>query len=95
MADNDAQKAVDDQKAADAAKAAADQKAVDDTAKPGRPIVTERVVTREVNEPAPGPNATTDPEDPKAHYYLASDGKTKINAWGEVKGSPEDEKRFS
>lgn len=59
-----------------------------------KPLVTERVVTREVNEPAPGPNMSTDPEDPAAHYFLASDGETKINAWGEVKGSPEDKKRF-
>lgn len=42
-----------------------------------------------------GPNVTTEPEDPKAHYFIASDGETKINAWGEEKGSPEDKKRMA
>lgn len=41
-----------------------------------------------------GPNATTNPPKSSAHYYLAEDGKTKINAFGEEKGSPEDKKRF-
>lgn len=60
----------------------------------GKPIVTERVVTREVREGPLGPNMTTDPEDPRNHYFLASDGETKVNAFGEVKGSPEDKKRW-
>jgi hypothetical protein len=42
-----------------------------------------------------GPNMTTEPAKPAQHYYLATDGKTHINAWGEEKGSPEDKKRFS
>lgn len=40
------------------------------------------------------PNMQTDPEKPEAHYFLASDGKTKINAFGEEKGSTEDKKRW-
>lgn len=42
-----------------------------------------------------GPNATTEPADPKEHYFVATDGTTHVNAWGEVKGSPEDKKRWS
>jgi hypothetical protein len=41
-----------------------------------------------------GPNAKTEPEKPEEHYYVAADGKTHINAFGEVKGSPEDKKRW-
>jgi hypothetical protein len=59
-----------------------------------RTFVMEKVVTREVSEPAPGPNATTEIKDPETHYFLASDGKTKVNAFGEVKGSPEDKIRW-
>jgi hypothetical protein len=40
-----------------------------------------------------GPNATTDPEDPAAHYFLAADGETKVNAWGEEIGSKEAKQR--
>lgn len=61
------------------------------------PIVTERVVTREVKEPPLGPNATTDPAKPEAHYYQVADGEggfRKVNGWGEEKGSPEDKKRW-
>ncbi len=42
-----------------------------------------------------GPNASTEPEDPAEHYFLAADGKTKINAYGEEKGSPEDKRRMA
>lgn len=42
-----------------------------------------------------GPNATTDPENPEEHFFLASDGKTKVNAFGEEKGSAEDKKRMA
>ena len=42
-----------------------------------------------------GPNATTDPEDPGEHYFLAADGKTKVNAYGEEKGSAEDKRRMA
>lgn len=42
-----------------------------------------------------GPNASTDPEDPAEHYFLAADGKTKVNAFGEEKGSPEDKRRMA
>jgi hypothetical protein len=53
--------------------------------------VIERQVIREVHEPPPGPNASTDP--PEDHYFLATDGVTKINAWGEKLGSPEARQR--
>jgi hypothetical protein len=56
--------------------------------------VVERTVVRETVEEPPGPNASTEPEDPEGHYFLAPDGETKINAWGEKKGSPEDKKRW-
>lgn len=42
-----------------------------------------------------GPNATTEPKDPAAHYVLAADGKTKLNAYGEEKGSSEDRRRMA
>jgi hypothetical protein len=42
-----------------------------------------------------GPNATTNPENPAEHYFLAADGKTKVNAYGEEKGSPEDKRRMA
>lgn len=42
-----------------------------------------------------GANMATDPEDPKEHYFLASDKKTKVNAWGEEKGSDADKKRMA
>jgi hypothetical protein len=60
-----------------------------------RPIVTERVVTREVKEPPLGPNASTEPEDPAEHFYLASDGETKINAFGEPLDSKEAKQRLA
>jgi hypothetical protein len=41
-----------------------------------------------------GPNATTEPESPAEHYFLATDGKTQINAFGEKKGSDEDKRRM-
>jgi len=44
---------------------------------------------------ADNPNLKTEPDKPKEHYYLAQDGKTKINAWGEEKGSAEDKKRMA
>lgn len=53
--------------------------------------VVERTVVREVTEPPPGPNASTDP--PDDHHFLASDGETKINAWGEEIGSKEAKQR--
>lgn len=59
-----------------------------------QPIVTERVVTREVKEPANGPGMATNPEKPDEHHFLSTDGR-KINAFGEEKGSPEDKKRFA
>lgn len=40
-----------------------------------------------------GPNASTDPEKPEDHYFLASDGETKINAWGEEINSKEAKQR--
>jgi hypothetical protein len=45
-------------------------------------------------EPA-GPNATTEVEKPAEHFFLASDGKTKLNAFGEEKGSDEDKRRMA
>lgn len=42
-----------------------------------------------------GPNATTDPEDPAAHYFLAADGETKVNAWGEEINSKEAKQRLA
>lgn len=57
-------------------------------------VVTERVVTREVKEVPLGPNMTTDPPNPADHYFVNTNGD-HINAFGEVKGSPEDKKRFS
>ncbi len=36
-----------------------------------------------------GPNATTDPEDPAEHYFLASDGETKVNSEGQPINSKE------
>lgn len=42
-----------------------------------------------------GPNATTDPEDPAKHYFLASDGETKVNAWGEEINSKEAKQRLA
>lgn len=53
--------------------------------------IIERTVVREVTEPPLGPNATTTP--PEEHYFLASDGETKINAWGEEIGSKEAKQR--
>jgi len=41
-----------------------------------------------------GPNTVTEPQKPDKHYYIAADGKTKVNAWGEEKGSAEDKKRW-
>lgn len=61
-----------------------------ETTQPARQTVEQVVKERA----ALGPNATTDPAKPEDHYYLASDGETKINAWGEEKGSPEDKKRW-
>lgn len=55
--------------------------------------VVERTVVREVTEPPPGPNATTDPEKPEEHYFLASDGETKVNAFGEDINSKEAKQR--
>jgi hypothetical protein len=48
----------------------------------------------DVDEGETGPNATTEPENPAAHYFLATDGKTQINAFGEKKGSDEDKRRM-
>lgn len=42
-----------------------------------------------------GPNASANVENPSEHYVLAADGKTKINAYGEEKGSPEDKRRMA
>lgn len=46
-------------------------------------------------EGATGDAAKTDVDDPAEHYFLAEDGKTKINAWGEEKGSKEDKLRMA
>ena len=54
-----------------------------------------RAALQGVHEDPPGPNASTDPQDPAEHYFLASDGKTKINAYGEEKGSAEDKRRMA
>jgi hypothetical protein len=54
-----------------------------------------RAALQGVNEEPTGPNASTDPENPAEHFYLASDGKTKINAYGEEKGSAEDKRRMA
>ena len=35
----------------------------------------------------------TEPDKPKDHYFLSTDGR-KVNAWGEEKGSAEDKKRW-
>lgn len=56
---------------------------------PQQPIVTERVVTREVKEPPLGPNATS--EAPEDHFFIVNE--KKVNAFGEEIGSPEDKKR--
>lgn len=42
-----------------------------------------------------GENASTDTHDPKDHYFLAADGETKLNAFGEEKGSAEDKRRMA
>ncbi len=60
--------------------------------------VVERTVVREVTEAPNGPGMTTNPEDPKAHYFEIADGEggfRKVNAYGEEKGSPEDKKRMA
>lgn len=57
---------------------------------PQRQVIRERTVV-ETNDPPPGPNATTDP--PEGQYFIASDGKTEVNAWGEKRGSDEDKRR--
>lgn len=66
------------------------------------PVVTERVVTREVpaDPPLDPQFGVTEPAKPKDHFFLvadpdASDGFRKVNAWGEEKGSPEDKKRWA
>lgn len=67
-----------------------------------RPAVTsqqlaqaiERGLASTVEEPI-GPNAQTEPENPADHYFLATDGKTRINAFGEEKGSKEDRQRMA
>jgi hypothetical protein len=41
-----------------------------------------------------GKNATTTPDKPAEHYFLAADGKTQINAFGEEKGSDADKRRM-
>lgn len=70
------------------------------TAAPTTAVTTQDVakaladLTRTPEGPT-GPNATTDPENPAEHFYLASDGKTKINAYGEEKGSAEDKRRMA
>lgn len=60
----------------------------------GASTAAQRRATIEATSMEVGENATTEPESPKDHYFLASDGKTHINAWGEEKGSPEDKKRW-
>jgi hypothetical protein len=47
-----------------------------------------------VAETGLGPNAVTEPAKPKDHYYVNTNGD-HINAFGEIKGSPEDKKRWS
>lgn len=42
-----------------------------------------------------GDNAKADVDNPAEHYVLAEDGETKINAWGEEKGSKEDKQRMA
>ena len=59
------------------------------------PQVTERIVERTVKEGPTGENAKTEPENPAEHFFLAADGKTKINAFGEEKGSKEDKQRMA
>lgn len=51
-------------------------------------------LTRAPEGPA-GPNASSNVENPAEHYVLASDGKTKLNAYGEEKGSAEDKRRMA
>jgi hypothetical protein len=53
-----------------------------------------RAALADVDEPETGPNVNTEPEDPAGHYFLATDGKTQINAFGEKKGSDEDRRRM-
>lgn len=55
--------------------------------------VVERTVVREVTEPPPGPNASTEPENPEEHYFLASDGVTKIDSEGNPIDSKEAKQR--
>jgi hypothetical protein len=54
-----------------------------------------RAALQGVDEGPTGPNASTDPEDPAEHYFIAADGETRINAFGEKKGSAEDKRRMS
>lgn len=54
-----------------------------------------RAALQPMDEDPPGPNASTDPEDPAEHFFVAADGETKINAYGEKKGSAEDKRRMA
>lgn len=47
------------------------------------------------DEAPTGPNVSTEPEKPGDHFTLAADGKTKLNAWGEEKGSDDDKRRMA
>lgn len=86
----------------DAIQAASGEAAVAQAVQARRDELNSRSVTRaatareaaSVGEDGLGPNARTEPDDPKKHYFETPDGR-KVNAWGEVKGSPEDKKRFA
>jgi hypothetical protein len=82
---------------------AAEQKAAEDAAKaaaaPPMAVVDVNDLREALRGTKPegptGKNASTDPEKPAEHYFLAADGKTKVNAYGEEKGSAEDKRRMA
>jgi len=87
----------------DAIQAASQDPAVNQAVQIRRDELNAKSVTQPANARAAatvgddglGPNAKTEPDNPKAHHFLATDGKTRINAFGEEKGSPEDKKRWA
>ena len=54
-------------------------------------VLVDPVTRQRVEEPAPGPNASTE-VNPDEHHFLSTDGR-KINSFGEEIGSDEDKRR--
>jgi hypothetical protein len=64
--------------------------AKDEEQQPKTVVLVDPVTRQRVEEPAPGPNASTEVTD--EHFFLSTDGR-RINSFGEEIGSDEDKRR--